>query len=77
MRKQGKNPNSARGQRERPAKRSWPVAVSMSVVIVGLGIVISTTVNALLGRAVHWDWMAGLAPMLLVVLTLVLRNRWA
>ena len=38
---------------------------------------ISATVNPLFGRAVHWDWMAVLAPTLVVTLTMVLRNRWA
>ena len=45
-------------------KRSWPWSVAVSV-----GIAISATVNPLFDRAVHWDWMVGLA--------VALRNRWA
>ena len=53
-------------------KSSWPWSVAVSV-----GIAISTTVNPLFDRAVHWDWMAGLVPVLLVGLAVALRNRWA
>ena len=58
-------------------KRSWPWSVAVSVGVVGVGIVISATVNPLFDRAVHWDWMAGLVPVLLVGLAVALRNRWA
>ena len=50
-------------------KRSWPWSVAVSVGVVGVGIAISATVNPLSDRAVHWDWMVGLA--------VALRNRWA
>lgn len=56
------------------AKRSWPRSVAVSV---GVGIAISATVNPLFDRAVHWDWMAGLVPVLWVGLAVALRNRWA
>jgi len=59
------------------AKRSWPRSVAVSVGVVGLGIAISATVNPMFDRAVHWDWMAGLVPVLLVGLAVALRNRWA
>ena len=58
-------------------KRSWALSVAGSVVVVGVGIAISATVNPLFDRAVQWDWMAVLAPALLIGLTIVLRNRWA
>jgi len=59
------------------AKRGWTASILFSVAVVGVGIAISATVNPLFGRAVHWDWMAVLAPALLVALTMALRNRWA
>ncbi|MCX8214151.1 MAG: hypothetical protein OTJ97_06550 [SAR202 cluster bacterium] len=58
-------------------KRSWPWSVAASVAVVGVGIAISATVNPLFDRAVHWDWMAVLAPVLLIGLAVALRNRWA
>jgi hypothetical protein len=58
-------------------KRSWPLSVAASVAVVGVGIAISATVNPLFDRAVHWDWMAVLAPVLLIGLAVALRNRWA
>ena len=47
-------------------KRSWRWSVAVSVAVVGVGIAISATVNPLFDRAVHWDWMAVLAPALLI-----------
>ena len=45
-------------------------------VLVGVSIAVSASVNPLFGRAVHWDWMAVLAPTLLVGLILAFRRRW-
>lgn len=70
-------PDSGPGQGSRAGKRSWRSAISISVAMLAVGIAVSATVNPLFGRAVHWDWMAVLAPVLLVAMTLVLRNRWA
>jgi hypothetical protein len=70
-------PDSRPGQESRTSKRSWRSAISISVAMLAVGIAVSATVNPLFGRAVHWDWMAVLAPVLLVAMTLVLRNRWA
>ena len=66
-----------RGKSQQTAKRSWTASVAFRGAVVGVGILISATVNPLFGRAVHWDWMAVLAPALLVALTMALRNRWA
>ena len=65
------------GDRQALAKRSWAWSVAMSVGVVGVGIVVSATVNPLFDRAVHWDWMAVLAPAMLIGLAVALRNRWA
>ena len=56
--------------------RSWPFSVGLSVGVIAVGVVLSATVNPLFGRAVHWDWMAVLVPVLLIGLTLALRRRW-
>ena len=58
------------------ANRSWPVSLAWAGALVGVAIVLSAVVNPLFGRYVHWDWMAGLAPTLFVVITLSLRRRW-
>ena len=42
----------------------------------GIGIGLSAVINPLLGRYVHWDWMAVLAPALFVALAVSLRRRW-
>lgn len=71
----GKGPE--RGKADTAAKRGWTASILFSVAVVGVGMAISATVNPLFGRAVHWDWMAVLAPALFVALTMALRNRWA
>ena len=59
-----------------PRKRGWPVALAWAGALVGVLVVLSAVVNPLIERSVHWNWMAGLAPTLLVVLTLAIRWRW-
>ena len=56
--------------------RGWAFSVVWAFVLVGVSIAISASVNPLFGRAVHWDWMAVLAPTLLVGLILAFRRRW-
>ena len=58
------------------AKRSWLFSLGLALTIVGVGVALSAVVNPLLGRYVHWDWMAGVAPMALVLLTLAIHRRW-
>ena len=62
--------------REARAHRGWGISLGLAVVIVSAGIGLSAVINPLLGRYVHWDWMAVLAPTLLVVLAIALRRRW-
>ena len=69
------SPKGARG-REATAHRGWGISIGLAVVFVGIGIGLSAVINPLLGRYVHWDWMAVLAPALLVVLALALHRRW-
>ena len=47
-----------------------------AAVVVGIGILLSATINPLFGRFVHWDWMAGVAPTGFAALTLAFRKRW-
>ena len=58
-------------------KRSWRAAIAISVPVLAGAIVVSATLNPLIGRAVHWDWMAVAAPVLFVVMVIALRKRWA
>ncbi len=60
----------------RPAERSWAVAAFWATVIVVVGVIISAIINPILGRAVHWDWMAGLAPASFALLIWALHRRW-
>ena len=57
------------------AKRGWKASFGLAAATVGLGVLLSATLNPLLGRAVHWDWMAVVVPVLFIGLVLVLRNR--
>jgi hypothetical protein len=57
-------------------QRSWTGAVGWAALFVAAGVILSAAVNPLFGRSVHWDWMAGLAPALLLGLALSLRRRW-
>ena len=68
---------SGPSQRPGRGKRSWRAAIAVSGPVLAAVIVVSATVNPLIGRAVHWDWMAVAAPLLLVALVVALRNRWA
>jgi hypothetical protein len=56
--------------------RGWAFSLVWAVVIVGLSIVASATINPLFRRAVHWDWMAGVAPVGFILVTLAFRRRW-
>ena len=75
--KTGGRQGQASQKQQGSAKRSWLRSIAASAAVVGVAILISATVNPLFDRAVHWDWMAVLAPTLLILLTVALRNRWA
>ena len=70
-----KTPNEPYG-RESTANRGWGASLGLAAVIVGIGIGLSAVINPLLGRYVHWDWVAVLAPTLLITLAIALRRRW-
>ena len=59
-----------------PAKRAWRPSLMRAAILVGAAVALSAVVNPLLGRSVHWDWMAGLASTLFVVATIAFRRRW-
>ena len=48
----------------------------LAAVVVGVSIIASATINPLFGRHVHWDWMAGIAPVGFALLTIGIRRRW-
>ena len=52
------------------------MSLAVAAAVVGVSILLSAAVNPLFGRAVHWDWMAVLAPTLFAALTVALRRRW-
>ena len=56
--------------------RSWTFSLIWAAVVVGVSIILSATINPLFGRYVHWDWMAGVAPVGFILLTLAFRRRW-
>ncbi|MDA1215392.1 MAG: hypothetical protein O2812_00780 [Chloroflexi bacterium] len=56
--------------------RSWRLSAVAAVALVTLGVSLSAIINPLLGRYVHWDWMAGLAPALFILALFALRRRW-
>ena len=70
-----KSPGGTYG-REATARRGWVVSLALAAVIVAVGIGLSAVINPLLGRYVHWDWVAVLAPTLLIALAIALRHRW-
>ena len=59
----------------RGVSRSWLVSVLAAAALTGVAVGISSVVNPLIGRTVHWDWMAVLAPLTFVVAMLYLRRR--
>ena len=61
---------------ERPAPRGWVLSLLVAAVMVGLSIALSATVNPMFGRSVHWDWMAGVAPVSFAFLLVAVRRRW-
>ena len=69
------SPDGAYGE-EAGARRGWVVSLALAAVIVAVGIGLSAVINPLLGRYVHWDWVAVLAPTLLITLAIALRRRW-
>ena len=56
--------------------RSWVVVIPVAALLVGVGVFLSAVINPLLGRYVHWDWMAVLAPVLFIAAAAALRRRW-
>ncbi len=57
-------------------ERGWLVSIFWAALIIGIGIVLSAIINPLLGRFVHWDWMAGIAPVSFALFAWALRHRW-
>jgi hypothetical protein len=56
--------------------RSWVVSAIVAAVVLAVTLTLSATINPLFGRAVHWDWVAGIAPVSFVAVLLATRNRW-
>ena len=56
--------------------RNWPQTALLAAIAVGLTLAVSATVNPLLGRSIHWDWVAGIAPVSFGALVYIFRRRW-
>ena len=56
--------------------RSWVISVVVAAVILAITLTLSATINPLFGRAVHWDWVAGIAPVAFLAVLLSTRKRW-
>jgi len=56
--------------------RSWVVSGIVAAVVLALTLTLSANINPMFGRAVHWDWVAGIAPVSFVAVLLATRNRW-
>ncbi len=72
-----KDPNERSLAGEQPrTPRSWSTSVVVAAATLALMILLSATINPLLGRYVHWNWVAVGAPIVFILLTVVLRRRW-
>ncbi len=76
MPKQGRGKIKAGAVAAGTVSRSWAFSLFWAAVVVGAAIVASATINPLFGRFVHWDWMAGVAPVGFISLALAFRKRW-
>ena len=76
MARQTKKREKAPRRRRQATPRSWVLSLSWATAIVGLSIIASATINPLFERSVHWDWMAGVAPVGFVALTMAFRRGW-
>ena len=70
----GKRDVAKKGQQTDP--RPWSFSLALSAIIVALSIVASATINPLFGRSVHWDWVAVIVPVSVILMTLAFRRRW-
>ena len=57
-------------------KRSWLTSLVTAAIVVAFAVAVSAVVSPLLGRTVHWDWMAELAPVVFAAAAFSVRNRW-
>ncbi|MCH8309753.1 MAG: hypothetical protein IIB17_04565, partial [Chloroflexi bacterium] len=57
MEKQTRKRRSSSRSNHAAMPRGWAYSLLWALLIVGLSIVASATINPLFGRAVHWDWM--------------------
>ena len=76
MAKQTKKRDETPPGHRRSTPRSWVFSLFWATVIVGMSIIASATINPLFDRSVHWDWMAGVAPVGFVALAMAFRRGW-
>ena len=65
-----------KSQVEGIAPRNWVFSTLVVAVVIGLSVLLSATVNSMIGRSVHWDWKAVVAPASCIFLLLSVRRRW-
>ncbi len=66
----------ARNRESGGGLRPWTSSFGLALLIVVVGVALSSAVNPILGRTIHWDWTAALSSVLLVVLAVAVRRRW-
>ena len=71
-----KSSKNRTGTAENIAPRHWLVSGILSAAFIGASLALSAWVNPKFGRVMHWDWVAGGAPVLFALPTLALRRRW-
>jgi uncharacterized membrane protein YdcZ (DUF606 family) len=71
-----KNGSNSRATKPVLVTRSWVVSGIVAAVVLSVTLTLSATINPLFGRAVHWDWVAGIAPVTFVAVVLATRKRW-
>ena len=65
------------GEKTVPSEpRNWLLSAVIAMAFISASLALSAWINPKFGRVMHWDWVAGGAPVLFALFTLALRRRW-